>query len=99
MTDTTIDRSVKIYGTNHDRRRKLSVEDVTKIRTLHAKGWPINDLAYAFGVAKRTIKYHVDEEYKHQCNKLRNMYPTIQHPKEQFDNRVAYKRTLINQMV
>lgn len=92
-----IDRLIKIEGTNFDRRRKLSVQDVDRIRELHNNGVSISRLADIYNVSYLTIKYHVDDDFKERENQRRNYYKqTPVDQKVMFKNRIAYKRSLLN---
>lgn len=46
---------IKIAGTEHDRRRKLTAQDKADIREL--VGLSINGIARMYGVSKRTIQF------------------------------------------
>ena len=72
LSNSTLNANVKIQGTNYDRRRKLSNEDIYNIkRSAKSKSFNAGVVAERYGVAASTIKYHVDEAYKAEVNKKR----------------------------
>ena len=97
MTDFEVDRNIKLEGTNYDRRRKLTVQDVAKIRRDYCKGVSICALAKAHNVSYITIKYHVDDEFRERFNKERNQYAhSYQDQYAARIERVAYKRSIVS---
>lgn len=74
MTDRQIDRYVKLEGTNHDSRRKLTVEDVRFMKKDYREGTTISDLAAKYGVCPATVVYHVIPGYKKKHNEYRKNF-------------------------
>lgn len=94
LDDVTLDRKVKIQGTQFDRKRKLKDKDWKKAKKLLDKGRTYEEVAAVFGVKPKTIRYGVDEDFRAYC--ISHM--TGKHSGVDvctFDNRVSYKRTLI----
>ena len=96
MTDFEVDRTIKLEGTNYDRRRKLTVQDVAKIKRAYCRGASIFSLAKSYNVSYIAIKYHVNEEFKKSLNKRRNDYAhSYQDQIAARNDRVAYKRSIV----
>lgn len=96
MTDYIIDRIVRLEGTDYDRRRKLSTQDVVKIRKAYVAGYSITKLASMFGVSYLTIKYHIDEDFKTDIKKRRACYaPSAYDATAQRRDRIAYKKSIL----
>ena len=101
MRDYEIDKLVRLEGTNYDRRRKLSVQDVTKIRNAYYTGrLSISQLATIYNVTYLTIKYHVDSQFKKDINERRNCYaPSDADPVAQRANRIQYKKSILESRI
>lgn len=96
MSDTKVDHTVKLEGTNYDHRRRLTLEDVSAINTEYFHGASISSLANKYNVSYITIQYHVDPQLKKEHNKKRNMYrPSIQDSVAQRVSRIARKRAIL----
>ena len=96
MTDFELDRLVKLEGTDYDRRRKLSTNDVARIQRAYKNGKSMFDLAVAYGVSYGTIHYHVDKDYRENHNKKRKLYaPSFFDATAQRISRVAHKRAIL----
>lgn len=93
MSDSSLDKAVKIAGTKFDRRRKLSDKQINSIREKYDCGCSIFDLANKYNVSEPTIRYHVDSHYRAYKNLTRNMYKNDKHGDA--TNRIAYKRRLV----
>lgn len=94
LNDVALNKAVKIKGTDFDRRRKLSVKDVEKIKRKYNKGVTQKDLADEFGVSIPTIRYHVNSRFKFDINYMRSFYRTV--PSKITPKDLAnYKRNLI----
>lgn len=74
MTDMQIDRYVKLEGTNHDPRRKLTVEDVRFMKKGYREGTSVAQLATEYGVCPATVMYHVIPGYKKKHNEYRKNF-------------------------
>ena len=94
LDDVSLDKKVKIQGTQFDRKRKLNDKDWKKVRSLLKRGYSYNYISEVFGVKAKTIRYGVDEEFRKYC--IQHM--TGKHSGVDtctFENRVSYKRNLI----
>lgn len=99
MTNYKIDKMVKIAGTDHDRRRKLTDRQIDNIRKEHSKGVSICSLAKKYNVGPTTIHYHVDEEFKEFHNARRKYSVPSVGNKETVASRIAYKRKLLSTLI
>lgn len=94
MDDLQVDRTVRIQGTEFDRKRKLTDEQVEIMQQFYRDGWSIQSLAKTFHVAWTTARYNIDDAYR-ELRKLQ----TGKHTGEthmDFANRVEYKRGLVS---
>lgn len=96
MIDSQLDRTVKIQGTDYDRKRKYSSKIVKKMNNLLTKGKTISEVAKEFGCNPLTVKYNTDKAFREAFNAKRNGAHTGK-DKITVANRVAYKRKLIAQ--
>ena len=92
--DYDLDRNVWIKGTQYDRKRKLTDDQVSEARKLVKQGWTSEQLSILFNVSEFTIKYNTDSLFREQWLK--------QHKGKHygkvtcnFKNRVLYKRYLL----
>ena len=94
-SDAQINRIIKIQGTNFDRRRKLTLNEVAKIRDYYFnKNISIAELAKKYKVSYHTIKYNVDDDYRYKSNFRRNFY-NVNSNIENLNERITYKKELI----
>ena len=93
MSDSMLDKTVKIANTKFDRRRKLSDKQINGLCKGYSSGKAVSDLAKEYGVSDSVVKYHVDEDYKAHKNSLRKNYKNSSISNR--DDRVAYKRRLV----
>lgn len=96
LDDNKFNKLVKIAGTNFDRRRKLSVKTIEKIRKAynnHKKS--IKELAEENNVSYTAIKYHVDSRFKHNVNFMRTLYDFKPAPANYVSELISYKRDLV----
>ena len=96
LTDSELNRLVKIAGTNYDRRRKLTINQVNKIQNSFLKGDDMDDLAFKYDVTTATIKYHVDEDYKNRKNADRILYKMTPAKPGYVEELINYKRSLVS---
>ena len=100
MTDANIDRIVRLENTNYDRRRKLKIEDVRRIRALHTQGYSIPKLAKMYNVTYPTIKYHLDSNFKAEAIKNRKFYAFSEVDFNAYRaDRIAYKKKILDGLV
>lgn len=94
MSNSAIDKGVRIAGTKFDRRIKCSKGMVNKMRKLRNTGKSYSQIAAAFNVASTTVQYHLDEDFKARRKAERSNYKAskpITTPAE----RAEYKRALL----
>lgn len=94
-TDLEVDKNIHIQGTDHDRKRVLTAEDLKFIRKSLKKGLSLKDIASTLYVDVRTIRYRIDPTYRNK----RIAQSSGKHygvTNAAFDNRVSYKRDLVN---
>ena len=99
MSDTQLNRSFKIAGTDYDRRRKLSNRDIYDLKRSYnrTKDPDINILAERYNVSPQTIRYHIDPEYKAERNRRRVEIGFNSEPIEGYAAELAdYKRKLLS---
>lgn len=99
LDDVSLDRAVKIQGTQYDRKRKLNDKQVAKAsKMLNNKNMTAEEVAEYFGIDKRTVRYYFDEEYRktriEQCTGV-HVRRSAEADNEAFLDRVAYKRKLV----
>ena len=91
-----IDKSVVLKGTQFDRKRKLTDEQVQEIRCLLMIGAEtVQSLAERYHVTPFTIKYNTDAEFRKHAISVRSgkIYGNIVCD---IYNRVKYKEQLLN---
>ena len=94
LDDLTLDKVVKIQGTQYDRKWVLKEKDYKKAAKLYARGLTYEEIAVMFGVDPRTIRYHLDEDYRlHRISTSTGKHTGIDTCIMQ--ERVLYKRDLI----
>ena len=93
MSDSMLDKTVKIANTKFDRRRKLSDSQINRIINKYIHGETVVTLAREYGISNSAVKYHVDENYKNYKNSLRKYYKN--NSRDNREDRVAYKRRLV----
>lgn len=93
-SDIRIDKTVKIQGTQYDRKRKLSDQDIAVIKKLVSRGKSIKDIAELFDVRPKTIRYNIDPDYR---TYLLSSISGVHTGKltRTFKDRVTYKRSLL----
>ena len=92
-----VDASVKIQGTNYDRKRKVTKDMKRRMEQMHESGKSYCYIADYYGVSYTTVRYNLDENYKKRMNKKRNDYARNWKPTTAtFNDRVEYKRELLN---
>ena len=101
MDDRTLDKNVKLEGTDYDRRRVLTNNDVKRIRKMYDEGHSYAELSKLYGVASDTIKYHVNENFKNYINTIRSTYTnnSCVNKKRAATERARYKRDLVSKGV
>ena len=96
MTDFQIDKLIKLEGTDYDRRRKLTTNDVAAIKRAHKQGYSISSLAKKYHVSYPTIKYHVDSDFKKYMieERVKHGFYCCDASKQRV-SRIAYKRAIL----
>lgn len=99
MKDYIIDKLIKVAGTNHDRRRKLTDSQIRNIQKEYSCGKSICELAKKYDVAPNTIHYHVDEEFKTFHNERRKYSVSSSYNKKTVASRIAHKKYLLSALI
>lgn len=98
LDDLSLDKIIRIQGTQYDRRRKLNDKQINKAsKMLNDKNMSYEEVATRFGVDTRTIRYYFDEAYR---KKRISQATAIQHRTNEerltaLIERAAYKRKLV----
>ena len=64
LSDTALDKAVKIQGTNFDRKRKVTKQMQYRMKQMVDSGKSITYIAEHFDVTPQTVRYNTDPEYK-----------------------------------
>lgn len=94
MVDDKLDKTVKIQGTDFDRKRKVTSEMREQMKRMKNRGKTFREIAERFNVDHRTVRYNLDEQYRTYCK----AYASGAHTGKTHlnkTNRVAYKRELV----
>ena len=94
MVDRDVDRTIKIQGTDYDRKRKLKSKAVAEMRKLVSKGKTFKEIADRLGCCTQTVRYNVDDEWRKAYNANRSGAHTGK-DHISITNRIAYKRQLV----
>ena len=94
MSDIELDKTIKIQGTKHDRKRVLTDRQVTKAKRLLSNGVSVTDVAKLMGVHPNTIKYNTDPVYRETVLKTASGIHTGVTRITRAD-RITYKRELV----
>lgn len=103
MEDVDLDKAVKIQGTEHDRRRKLTDKQLDRARELINLGVTYEECGKIFNVNFETIRRNVDPEWRLRRNTQRvesyarvgKVSPDLETFYRNLHERAAYKRELI----
>lgn len=72
LSDSKLNRTFKVAGTDNDRRRKLTNREIYSMnRSYQSPNIDVYYLAEKFNVAPSTIRYHVDPAYRQRENEKR----------------------------
>lgn len=94
--DSSIDKYVRIQGTNYDRKRKVTKSMKRRMEQMYGAGKSYTFIANHFGVDPKTVRYNLDESFKKAINAERNNYARNWVADENvLAERADYKRTLI----
>jgi len=97
LTDSALNKTVKIAGTNYDRRRHLTNAQVANMKKMVATGKKTTaEVAAHFGVDPSTVRYNTEPGFKAYKNKQRLNYPVVKSTVTAAE-RAAYKRALLSQ--
>ena len=69
LSDVEVDRVVKIAGTQYDRRRVVTEKMLKQARKYLKKGKDYDYISRKLHLDARTIRYHLDDEYRAQRKK------------------------------
>lgn len=94
LSDTELDKVVKIQGTNYDRKRKVTKQMQYRMMQMLDAGKSVSYIAEHFDVTPHTVKYNTDPEYKTWWNSYRDgKHYGVNNSNA--SERGAYKRSLI----
>lgn len=94
MTDDALDATVKIQGTEFDRKRKVAPAILKKMASMYKKKSSISEIANKLGLNYLTVRYNVDPVFKAEFNAKRDGKHTGK-DNITIKDRVAYKRSLV----
>lgn len=94
MSDSMLDKTVKIQGTKFDRKVKVSNSTIEKMNWMRSCGKSYSSIANALGVSYTTVKYHTDPAWRAKFNSSRSGKHTGT-DNITFNDRVSYKRSLL----
>lgn len=94
MTDDALDATVKIQGTEYDRKRKVAPATLKKMASMYKKKSSISEIANKLGLNYLTVRYNVDPVFKAEFNAKRDGKHTGK-DNITIKDRVAYKRSLV----
>ena len=95
LDDITLNRVVRIQGTQYDRKRVLTDKDIKKMNKLfNKKGLSVKEIAEIFDVSVCCVKYNVMPEWKAEFNAKRDGKHTGVDVVT-VEDRAAYKRYLV----
>ena len=94
LADDILDQKVKIQGTEFDRKRKLSKDQLLKIQEDVRQGMSVKEVALKYKVSEWIVRYNTDSAFRAHQIELRSGKHTGVTTMD-FEDRVAYKRKLI----
>lgn len=100
LEDAELDKVVHIKDTQFNRRRKLSDKQIAKARKMYdKKKMSFEEIAEFFNVHWKTIRYHLDEEYRKyrisHANYPKTNTAYFRDYSALMSERAAYKRDLV----
>ena len=95
LDDEILDQKVKIQGTEFDRKRKLTQKELLSMQNDIMNGLSVKQASIKYNVSEWIVRYNTDSSFRAHQLKVREGKSKA-HPQEMdFENRVAYKRALI----
>lgn len=97
LSDSAVNESVKIAGTDYDRRRKVTKEIAYRMKRMVESGnKTFAEIGEHYGVSPNTVRYNTDPEFRKSEIERRYNYAFTPSTKDLHE--VAnYKRSLIKQ--
>lgn len=97
LSDSFVDKRVKIQGSRFDRKRRISDSTIQLIKYMYSLDCPVADIAKILNLNYNTVRYHADAEWRTRFNALRNGKHT---GKDTITarNRADYKRLIIQNL-
>lgn len=94
MMDADLDKTVKIQGTDYDRKRKIGKSGLKRMQTLLKKGKTYQQVAEALGCSTTAVRYNTDADFrtKHLAG-CTGKHTGKDHVT--IENRIQYKRALV----
>lgn len=93
LSNSKLDETVKIQGTNYDRKRKVTKDMQRRMIQMVNAGKSIYTVAEHFSVAPQTVKYNTDPEWRAWYNATRD--GSHYGPTASVEERANYKRQLL----
>lgn len=93
LTDKELDKKIKLKGTEHDRKRKVTDKMAKEIAKKFRKGYSVQELVDQYGFCRHTILYWANPDYREHykattCGRHYGKFQTL-------EDRAAYKRQLV----
>ena len=101
LSDAEVDKIVKIAGTQYDRRRVVTEKMIEKAKKYLARGKDYDYISRKLNVSVRTIRYHLDDEYREHRKKnshtagSKTYSFSSEQLAEKLVERVLYKKSLV----
>ena len=101
LSDAEVDKIVKIAGTQYDRRRVVTEKMLKQARKYLKKGKDYDYISRKLNVSVRTIRYHLDDEYREYRKKnshtagSKTYSFSSEQLAEKLVERVLYKKSLV----
>ena len=102
MGPQSLDSSIKIQGTEFDRKRVLTPRKIERLKELYHSGLNFAELSRVFNVSPHTVKAYIDPAYRTHRNNLMHKFYSENGYNSHINNgykviveRSEYKRKLI----
>lgn len=95
LSDEILDQKVKIQGTEFDRKRKCTKDQLLSIQEDIRRGMSVKEVAKKHQVSEWIVRYNTDSNFKAHQIALRSKKSKAHINTMDFEDRVAYKRRLV----
>ena len=92
LSNSELDKVVKIQGTKFDRKRKVSDRTISEIQRLFRCGKSMYSISKEMGVSVTTVQYYTDPVFRFLRNHTGGSHA---HGVMDASNRAEYKRSLV----